>query len=144
MSGQTQKWLGVAIGTLTVVAVIVYTAIVGLDKADKTASVLGLLVAIAGFVMAWFGNGRQVAVQQSVETSSVGGGVTQITGTAGSVRVKRHGTPTGNSNSPNPPPAPPNPAVRPVGTQSVAGSAVNESVDQVENTGGDVDIEQSP
>lgn len=140
MSGRTQKWIGIGAGSGITVGLVCYFAAVGLDRADKLASVLGLLLGIASFVMGWLGHTREAAAAQSVQNTSVGGGITQVSGTQGSVRIQRRGAPS------RPPSGPQSPAA--AGTsesrQVVGGSSVGGHVEQVSDTGGDVHIEQEP
>lgn len=140
MSGRTQKWIGIGAGSAIVVGLVCYFAMVGLDKADKLSSVLGLLLSIASFVMGWLGYARENAAGQSVQNASVGGGVTQVSGTRGSVRIQRRGAPTSPSSGP------PSSAAggTPESGQVVGGSSVGGHVEQVSDTGGDVHIEQEP
>ncbi|MFG2918101.1 hypothetical protein ACGF0D_35105 [Kitasatospora sp. NPDC048298] len=140
MSGQTQKWIGIGVGSAIATALVCYFAMVGLDKADKLASVLGLLLSIASFVMGWLGHTRETTPGQSVQNASVGGGVTQVSGTQGSVRIQRRGTSAGPT-SPSPTPTT---AGAPESGQSIGGSSVGGHVEQVSDTGGDVHIEQEP
>lgn len=138
MSGLTQKWIGIGAGSAITVGLVWYFAVVGLDKADKLASVLGLLLGIASFVMGWLGYTRETTPGQSVQNASVGGGITQVSGTQGSVRIQRRGAPSSSS---TPPPSPTT-AGAPESGQAVGGSSVGGHVEQVSDTGGDVNIEQ--
>ncbi len=140
MSGHTQKWIGIGAGSAIAVGLVCYFAAVGLDKADKLASVLGLLLSIASFVMAWLGYTREAVAGQSVQNASVSGGLTQVSGTRGSVRIQRRGAPS----SPSSPPPSPTAAGAPGSGQAVGGSSVGGHVEQVSDTGGDVHIEQEP
>ncbi|WP_218162376.1 hypothetical protein [Streptomyces sp. Ag109_O5-10] len=140
MSGRTQKWIGIGSGSAIVVGLVSYFAIVGLDKADKLSSVLGLLLSIASFVMGWLGYARENEAGQSVQNASVGGGVTQVSGTQGNVRIQRRGVPTSPSSGP---PSPGAGGISESG-QVVGGSSVGGHVEQVSDTGGDVHIEEEP
>lgn len=55
MSRRAVKWAGVGVTTATIVVLVTYFAYVGLDKADKLASVFGLVVALIGLSMTIFG-----------------------------------------------------------------------------------------
>ncbi|MFF5261226.1 hypothetical protein ACFY4C_19980 [Actinomadura viridis] len=52
MRGRVLAWAGGAVAVAAVVAVAVYLASVGLDKADKWASVGGLFIGLAGLSIA--------------------------------------------------------------------------------------------
>ncbi|MFF4450127.1 hypothetical protein [Streptomyces sp. NPDC001502] len=144
MTGKAQAWIGGTIAILAVGALAGYLIAVGLDDADKVASVIALFVALAGLAVSVAGLRRQARSSggQAVEKSSVGGGIAQVDDTKGSVKIVRRGTQTG------PPPAPPagtTPPAAPApseGGQSVQGTAAAGSVDQVQETGGDVEIEE--
>ncbi|MFE1318350.1 hypothetical protein [Kitasatospora phosalacinea] len=140
MSGRTQKWIGIGTGSAVTVALVCYFAAVGLDEADKLASVLGLLLGIASFVIGWLGHTREATAGQSVQNASVGGGITQISGTQGSVRIQRRGV----FSAPSSPSPSPTAAGAPENGQAVGGSSVGGHVEQVSDTGGDVHIEQEP
>ncbi|MFD8750085.1 hypothetical protein ACFV0O_03745 [Kitasatospora sp. NPDC059577] len=140
MSGRTQKWIGIGAGVAIAGGLVCYFAAVGLDKADKLASVLGLLLSIASFVMGWLGHTRETTPGQSVQNASVGGGITQISGTQGSVRIQRRGAPSAPSSTSLSPTV----AGAPESGQAVGGSFVGGHVEQVSDTGGDVHIEQEP
>lgn len=143
MSGKTQAWVGGTIAVLAVGALAGYLIAVGLDDADKVASVIALFVALAGLAVSVAGLRRQARSSsgQVVQSSSIGGGIAQIADTDGSVKIRRSGNPAG------PPPAPPagttSPATSPSeGGQSVRDTATSGPVDQVRDTGGDVEIEE--
>jgi hypothetical protein len=50
------KWAGGAVTAAAVVVLGVYFATVGLDKADKLASVLGAFIGVAGLALTIYGN----------------------------------------------------------------------------------------
>ncbi|MEV4927130.1 hypothetical protein [Streptomyces roseoverticillatus] len=142
MSAQMQARWGGAAAAVAVAGLAVYFALVGWDAAQRWATVLGLFVGLAGLWVAVAGlrrGRREAAAGQGVVGSSVGGGVAQVDGTCGNVRI-RH---TGGVAAPPPTPVPGAPA-HPGDGQTVSGSAVGGPVDQVRGTGGDVDIEQGP
>ncbi|WKU46093.1 hypothetical protein Q3V23_19620 [Streptomyces sp. VNUA116] len=144
MTGQVQAQWGGAAAAAAVVGLGVYFAVAGWDAAQRWATVLGLFVGLAGLWVAVAGlrRGRREAAAggQGVVGSSVGGGVTQVHGTCGNVRIRHAGEPGAASGTP----LPPGPASSSGSGQTISGSAVGGPVDQVRETGGDVDIEQGP
>lgn len=142
MTGRAQAWTG---GVITGVAVVVLTAYlitVGLDKADKVASVVGLFVALAGLAISVAGLRRQepTAGAQGVDGTSVGGGVTQISGTGGSVKITHRASAA--SGAPAPIPGAASAAPLGAGGQTVRNSSTTGPVDQVQSTEGDVEVEK--
>ena len=116
---------------------------VGLDKADKVASVIGAFVGLAGLGVAVYGalSGRGPddirGSGQHVRGAAVGGSVIQVRGVSGSVRIRGAAVP------PHPAQAPGGPAPVPEpGGQSVDGSRVSGNVTQVEGVGGDADVDR--
>ncbi|WP_232290030.1 hypothetical protein [Micromonospora sp. ATCC 39149] len=94
----------------------VFLAIQKLDRADKWASVVGVFVGLLGVgftVIGGVGARRQVG-GQSVVDSTIGGGVAQVRGVRGSVRVGPETTPAvppaAASSSPSPSPSLPTPS----------------------------------
>ncbi|MEV6802992.1 hypothetical protein AB0M91_32310 [Micromonospora rifamycinica] len=119
-----------------------FLAIQGLDKADKWGSVLGLFVGLAGLGLAVAGavGARRQAGGQSVTGSTIGGGVTQVRGVGGSVRIGPSPAPPV---APTPPgSSPPVPSPAPGGGQAVTGSSTTGPVRQVDGVGGDVDLDR--
>jgi hypothetical protein len=49
MTGRTRVWAGGIVGVLVLVGLAIYLGSVGLDKADKWASVIGMFIALAAF-----------------------------------------------------------------------------------------------
>ncbi|MFI6582823.1 hypothetical protein [Embleya sp. NPDC050493] len=147
MTAKAQAWVGGTVAGAALVGLAVYLAVVGLDEADKWASVLGLFVAVVGLVVSVVGVWRERSASggQSVTDSVIGGGVAQVSGTGGSVRITRRGT------GPAAPP-PVAPGTPPAGGgappaddgQRVHGSTIPGPVDQVQGTVGDVTIEEGP
>lgn len=140
MTGRTQAWVGSASFVVTAAVMAVYLATVPLEKAAMWATVLGPFLALASLAATVIGilRERRAPSRQSVRSSAVGGGITQVSGTGGNVRITRRAVP---------PPGPVSPAT-PSGTvapeadgQSVRDTSTTGPVDQVQNTGGDVDIE---
>lgn len=122
----------------------VWGAVADLDAADKVASVVGGLCAVMGLALSAYGvvlarRGSGLS-GQSVTGSTVGGGVTQVRGVQGNLRIGPAGAvPPGPV---VPPPAPFTPSVVQPGGQSVTGSQVAGPVHQVEGVGGDADIDR--
>ncbi|MER6612228.1 hypothetical protein [Streptomyces xantholiticus] len=144
MTGRVQVWVGGTVAAVAVVGLAVHLMVAGLDAADKWASVLGLFVALAGLGVALAGlrRNRQGGGSQSVESSTLGGGVTQVSGTGGSVRIHHHAPSALPATGPPTGPVPPV-GVHPVpdGGQSVRNTQTSGPVDQVQSTDGDVEIE---
>ncbi|MFC4591849.1 hypothetical protein [Sphaerisporangium corydalis] len=105
MAGRVQVWAGAGVTVLAVTGLSVYFATVGLENADKLASVVGALVAVAGLAVAVYGLAAPSAVSRQVSqraTASGYGRVTQIGGhqvpangpTVGAApdRMAQHGT----------------------------------------------------
>ncbi|WP_346041681.1 hypothetical protein [Actinomadura chokoriensis] len=136
-------WSGGGVAAAAAAGLGWYFAAVGLDKADKLASVTGVFVGLAGLCVAFYGalsDRTTNEVEQSgqhVRETTVGGNVTQIRGVGGSVRI-------GNVPAPSRPsrtrdrsaPAPGS------GGQSVVESQISGDVTQVEGVGGDVDADR--
>lgn len=55
MSGRVLKWSGGALTAGAAIGMGVYFTVVGLDKADKLASVIGAFIALAGLTLAAYG-----------------------------------------------------------------------------------------
>lgn len=144
MTGRTRIWIGGMMAGLGPTALIAYLIAVGLDEADKVASVVGLFVALAGLAISASGlrhqDRRGSGSGQAVSESTVGGGVVQITDATGNVRITHHPTPTPTQAVP--PPSRPDPAPAADLAQTVRGSAVSGPVDQLKGIGGDTEIEQ--
>ncbi|MEV6801400.1 hypothetical protein AB0M91_24110 [Micromonospora rifamycinica] len=120
-----------------------FLAIQGLDKADKWGSVLGLFVGLAGLGLAVAGaiGARRQAGGQSVTGSTIGGGVTQIRGVGGSVRIGPAPAPPVVPTPPeSSPPQVPSPSQG--DGQAVTGSSTAGPVRQVDGVGGDVELDQ--
>ncbi|MET9616019.1 hypothetical protein [Kitasatospora indigofera] len=168
MTARMQTWAGGVLGGAAVVGLVVYLGAVGLDQADKWASVLGLFVAIAGLALTLAGLRRGRAESpggsreetpasggpsgQSVDASRVGGGIAQVSGTRGSVRIVHRGPAGPTSAAPAPeapaPDDPPGPvqgnSPAPDGGQRVRGTTTTGPLAQVRGTEGDVEIEAGP
>ncbi|WP_254876719.1 hypothetical protein [Verrucosispora sp. NA02020] len=135
-------------GGLLVAGLGAFLTVQGLDDADKWASVLGLFVGLAGLGLAAAGAAgtRRQARNQSVVNTVVGGGVTQVRGVRGSVRLGSAATPPTAAPPVAPPSAPtggpPAAASGGGGDQLVSGSSVTGPVRQVDEVGGDVEIDR--
>jgi hypothetical protein len=167
MRGRVLAWVGGAVAVAAAVVLGVYFAVEGLGKADKVAGVAGTFIGLAGLVASVYGifqarreasgsSASAVRGGQSVTDTRVAGGVTQVEGVTGSVRIG--GAPTHSSAAP-PAPAPAAPssasgltpsgvsaqvpeASGPGGGQSVTNSQVGGDVTQVDGVDGDVDIDR--
>ncbi|MFD0258873.1 hypothetical protein ACFXKJ_12640 [Kitasatospora indigofera] len=168
MTARMQAWAGGVVGGAAVVGLVVHLGAVGLDRADKWASVLGLFVAIAGLglTLAGLRRGRAESAGrsreeapagggpsgQSVDASGVGGGIAQVSGTRGSVRIVHRGPAAPAPEAPTPTAPTPDDPVGPVrgdgpapdGPQRVRGTTTTGPLAQVRGTGGDVEIEAGP
>ncbi|MFF0526696.1 hypothetical protein ACFYTC_49110 [Actinomadura nitritigenes] len=52
MTGHARVWVGAGVTALALMGLAVYFGVVGLDRADKWASVIGAFVAVIGLVLA--------------------------------------------------------------------------------------------
>jgi hypothetical protein len=132
-------------GSRVVVVVVVaglaaYLSSVGLDKADKLASVLGLLVAVAALVAPYLlpssdedrsGSGSA----QHVANTVVGGHLIQVRD-AGGVRVQGQGRP----GAPQVTPPKAGPVPNGEGGQYVNGARIGGNLTQVDGADGDITI----
>jgi hypothetical protein len=137
-------WVARIVAVLVLVGLAVYLSLVGLDKADKLASVLGLLVAVAALVAPYLvpsadGNDSAAGPGQRIANAVIGGHVTQVR-RAASVRVT--GTP-----APQPPQVKPSEASSPLAddgghetAQQINGVWAGGNVTQVADADGDVTI----
>ena len=93
-----------------------YFTLVGLDKADKVASVIGAFVGLAGLGVAVYGalSGRGPddirGSGQHVRGAAVGGSVIQVRGVSGSVRIRGAAVPPHPAQAPGGPAPVPEPA----------------------------------
>ncbi|MFI1996827.1 hypothetical protein [Actinoplanes sp. NPDC020271] len=141
-----RKWLVAVVAGVLVAGLGVFLAIQNLDRADKWASVVGLFVGLAGVALTVVGGAgaRRRAGGQSVTDSTIGGGVAQVRGVHGSVRIGP-GTSQGALSSPatsSPPSAPSPSADGGVDGQSVTRSSTTGPVRQVDDVGGDVEFDR--
>ncbi|QDY09440.1 hypothetical protein FJK98_21715 [Micromonospora sp. HM134] len=143
LGSRLRAWaVALAVGVL-VAGLGTFLAIQGLDKADKWGSVLGLFVGLAGLGLAAAGaiGARRQAGGQLVTGSTIGGGVTQVRGVGGNVRI---GPAPAQPVVPAPPGSSPSsvPFPSPSGGQVVEGSSTAGPVRQVDGVGGDVELDQ--
>ncbi|WP_242625398.1 hypothetical protein [Krasilnikovia cinnamomea] len=125
-----------------------FLVVEGLDKADKWASVFGLFVGLAGLGLAVAGTvgGRRHAGGQSVTDSTIGGGVAQVRGVRSNVRIGPGTAPPAAAAAAASPSAPSASASSPSGGdgdgQSVTRSSTAGPVRQVDDVGGDVELDR--
>jgi len=118
----------------------VYLASVGLDRADKLASVLGLLVAVIALVAPYvlptsLGDHSGSGSVQQVTNTAVGGHLTQVRDAKG-VHVNGPAV----SGLPKAPSPAPTPVPEKIGGQFVNGAWVGGKLTQVDGTDGDITI----
>ncbi|MYW06652.1 hypothetical protein [Streptomyces sp. SID3343] len=84
MTAKAQAWAGGVVAGAAPVGLAVYLAVVGLEQADKWASVVGLFVALAGLAVsvAGFRRERPSSGGQSIGNSTTGGSVVQVSAPA--------------------------------------------------------------
>ncbi|WP_433125346.1 hypothetical protein ACQPWW_22595 [Micromonospora sp. CA-240977] len=145
---RTVVWAAVLSVGVVVVGLGIFVGVTRLDDADKWGSVVGALVAVLGLPLAGYGvvlarRPSSAAGRQSVTGSVIGGGVTQVGQVRGNVRI-------GGTAWPLPTAAAPPGAVPGSGTagpgepasQAVTGAWTAGPVQQVNDVGGDVDIDR--
>ncbi|MBA9005141.1 hypothetical protein [Thermomonospora cellulosilytica] len=146
MTGRALGWTGGIVAVAASAGLAVHFAVVGLDKADKLASAIGVFVGLAGLVLGGFGlvmSHRQArtgaADGQSVTGTRVGGGIAQVRNVRGNVRLRPapSAPAAGDPAAAAPDPTAPRPAS---GGQSVTDAHVGGSVHQIDDVGGDLDI----
>lgn len=94
MRGRTATWAGAVIAGVALAGLAGYLVVMGLDKADKLASVLGMFAGLGGLAISAIGlvgERTKRADAQSVRGSSAGGSVTQVRDVKGNVRISRDG-----------------------------------------------------
>ncbi|WP_433187841.1 hypothetical protein [Actinoallomurus sp. CA-150999] len=114
MTGRVLKWGGGLIAVAALVALGAYFVAVGLDKADKLASVIGVFVAVVGLAVSVYGmaadrraagggqatGGGQAAGQATASgerSIAIGGDNTGIASTGdGAINVRQQATASGN------------------------------------------------
>jgi hypothetical protein len=139
---------GIALAGLLLVGLGVLFAVMGLTRADQLASVIGAFATLIGLGTSVYGivlarrgaqspaAGQQIGAQ-SVSGSTVGGGVTQIHGVRGNLRVRSGADPAVRTRA-----ATPSAAAGPASAgQSVEGSQISGSVHQIRDIGGNAELE---
>jgi hypothetical protein len=164
MRERVLAWAGGGIAVAVAAGLGVYFAVAGLGKAGQLASVASMFIGLAGLVASVYGvvqarregSGSSLAAaeDQSVAGSTVEGGITQVRGVTGSVRIGNAPwlsaagaaaappvrSPTSGLALSVPKPVPEAPGGG--GGQSVTDSQVGGGVTQVDGAGGDVDIDR--
>lgn len=88
MAGRAWIWSGAAVTAVAVAALAAYFMVVGLDQADKLASVVGGLSALAGLVLAAFGlagaPGTAARGRRTISQEATASGRSQVSQTGGS------------------------------------------------------------
>jgi len=133
-------WGGRIAAVIILAGLAAYLYAVGLDKADKLASVLGLLVAVAALVAPYLlppagGDRSGSSSTQQVANTAVGGNLTQVRD-AKSVRVQG----PVRSGPPQAPPPQADPVSEGKGGQYVNGVWVGGNLTQVDGADGDITI----
>ena len=133
-------WGGRIAAVMVLAGLTIYLASVGLDKADKLASILGLLVAVAALVVPYLfpsleGSRSKSESVQYVANTVVRGHVTQMR-QVGSVQMQ--GPVTSAPTQAVPPAARPLPEAQ--GGQYVNGAWVGGNLTQIDGADGDVTI----
>ncbi|MFI6226671.1 hypothetical protein ACIBCR_05035 [Micromonospora echinospora] len=148
---RTVVWAGLLAVGVALVGLGVFLGVTRLDDADKWGSVVAATVAVLGLPMTAYGlvlarRPSGGTDGQSVTGSVVGGGVTQVRGVRGHVRI---GSVASSAfNAANPPAAvaesPSSGRDDPggSGSQSVTGSWTAGGVRQVDDVGGDVEVDR--
>lgn len=143
------RWVPPVVGGAVVAGLGVFLAAAGLDDADKWASVVGLFVALAGLALTGYGlvaaRQRTSAGRpgQTVTGSAVGGGVTQVRGVGGDLRLGPAPTPLPGCRPPETAsPAPRLSTAADAGDQAVTDTWTAGPVRQVDDVGGDADIDR--
>ncbi len=143
-----RKWMMAIAGGVLVAGLGAFLAIQGLDKADKWASVLGLFVGLAGLGLTVAGTvgARRHTGGQSVNDSMIGGGVAQVRGVRGSVKIGSDASPAA-APSPAASPAPPSAPPPHSGTDGSDGQSVTRTstagpVRQIDDVGDDVELDR--
>lgn len=134
-------WSGRIVAVVAIAGLSAYLALVGLDKADKLASVLALLVAVAALVAPYIlppsdRDRSESGSSQRVTNTVVGGNLTQVRNAKG-VRVQGPAP----SKPPQAPPAGADPVAESQGGQYVNGVWVGGNLTQASDADGDITIE---
>lgn len=164
MKGRVLTWAGGVIVLAVAAGLGAYFAVAGLGQASQVSSVAAMFVGLAGLAVAACGIGLAhrdaqnlpagAERVQQVDRSTIVGGVTQVRGVRGSVglggpspRLPAREPGADDSAAAAPGPASPD-ALAPLGGtaagggQSVTGSQVGGEVRQVDDVGGDLDVDR--
>ncbi|BDD73502.1 hypothetical protein GCM10023177_58240 [Streptomyces violaceoruber] len=147
MNGRVLVATGTTVTVVAASALGYYFSQVGLDKADKTASVVGLFIALAGLALSIYGivearkSNTPQPTTQTVTGSIVSGSSIQIGQAGGSVRIKRSGQ--HSTASQNQPPSTPGSSTAAATGQEVRDSQISGNNLQLGSSTGDVEIEES-
>lgn len=122
-------------------------AVVGLNDADKYASIVGALAGVAGFGVAVAAlRGRadgqpdpEGAVRQRVSNSRIGGDAVQLSRVSGNFSYRRTNTQQRSGDTPEP--ANSTLPDSPEGDQTITGSSIQGTSLQIDQVGGDVDVD---
>jgi hypothetical protein len=133
-------WGGRTAAVVVVAGIAVYLSSVGLDKADKLASVLGMLVAVAALVAPYLlpspdRDHSGPGARQQVANTVVGGHLTQVRDANG-VQVRGAATP----GVPSARPTGADPGTEGKGGQYVNGVWIGGHLTQVDGADGDISI----
>jgi hypothetical protein len=164
MRGRVLAWAGGVVVLAVAAGLGTYFVVAGLGQASQVSSVAVMFVGLAGLVVAAWGIGLAHRDAQNlpagaergqrVDRSTIVGGVTQVRGVRGSVRLggssaRLPARAAGADDSPAVVPGPASlaaaapPGETPAGSgQSVTGSQVGGEVRQVDDVGGDLDVDR--
>ena len=138
-------WASAVVGGLAIAGLGVYFVVVGLDRADKLASVIGVFATLIGLGLSASGavltrHGAAPRPNQTVADSTVGGEALQVRDIRGSLRVGGAG-----AGSPSTPPSTPTISTRslaPPAGQSILGTQTVGPARQIDGVGGDAEIDR--
>ncbi|GIF66152.1 hypothetical protein Ais01nite_41870 [Asanoa ishikariensis] len=142
--GMGRRAAGIGVGLL-LTGLGVGAAVWDLDRADKIASIVGAAAGTFGLALAGYSlwGMRQSRPDQSIASTTIAGGVTQVRGTTGNVRITRMTGDVETRLKPiNRQPTQIPPLAEPIGGQTISQSQIDGTVTQVDGTGGDVEIER--
>ncbi|MET8197996.1 hypothetical protein [Micromonospora taraxaci] len=145
---RTVVWAVVLCVGVVLIGLGIFVGVTRLDDADKWGSVVGAMVAVLGLPLTAYGVvlARQPAraeSEQSVSNSVIGGGVTQVGTVRGNVRIGGAAWPLPTAACP--PVAMPKSGAAGTGepaSQAVTGAWTAGPVQQVNDVGGDADIDR--
>jgi uncharacterized protein (TIGR02588 family) len=140
MRGRALVWITVGVAACGVAGLGAYLAVAGLTEASAVAGVIVAFVELAALVVGIYGvtrERRSAGGSQAVAGTSVGGDLRQVRAVKGNVRVRR----AADGPLPSAPPPPAVGGLRPGDGQSVTNSWVSGHLGQVDDVGGDADLE---